>query len=340
MLDAEYVEKLVTAELRTLLKDILVCKNSMSNSEKYWRVKSTLEYFRKDFNIDLPKVKAAAMQILKSFHCQSHLFYWYMREGNAKAGFSLMQRDAIELTEHIKRAVDNPFLYSKYKKKELSKVVACIERLVDLMEVMEKEVESSNYLPSSELIKKPKGSPLKPSLGNFEFKANKKSKATAQISKKDIKESCFMGNNVIESANKMKTQIAFSIYVGLIMILCNCNKYYRSAVLVTQLSGLLSSSFAGWKTNKLENCIAKLKKTIDKCEELNEVETMKLPCRTSKEKGEEFFSLWFREVALKRLALAIKVHQAIFKANFDNSAFRSKPAATNFYEHKSSSVFQ
>jgi len=150
-------------------------------------------------------------------NCHIDLLYWYIQEEDIASAFSLIQKDAIELCDFIKTNVDNPFIFDIFTSKEGTKgkmmeIYRCIERLFELMEMIENEFESKNefaeYVDEPPL--KPKESPAKPSMmaGKHSIPKSFKSrkfKITTPVSKKeDVEQSGFTVPNIHEYLNKMK----------------------------------------------------------------------------------------------------------------------------------------
>lgn len=97
--------------------------------------------------------------------------YWYIKEEDIEAALSLVQKDAIELFDFIRTTVDNPFIRDIFTSKneikgKMLKAFQCIERLFDLMSMVEKELQErgdfSEYLDDQPMH--PKQSPPKPSM--------------------------------------------------------------------------------------------------------------------------------------------------------------------------------
>ena len=161
-----------------------------------------------------------------------------------------------------------------------------------------------------------------------------------------------------KSFNKMKIQIGFLVYNGLIMLSYGCNKYYDTIPLLSQMSYLLSKNEISWKLyikKNLEKYISEYKKIIigGKVSSLSGAKViMEYPCEYNKKKGEYFFNLWCRHIIIRKVAYIIKNYQEAYRDNPTKSMLRMRTSTNkneavilkegleHFYETKSYSLFQ
>ena len=134
----------------------------------------------------------------------------------------MIQKDAVELCDFIKNTVDNPFSCDMLASKEGAQrkmigIFQCIERLFELMEMIESEFEVGSELAEEPALKPMESMMYKPSLKNDSGSigsssnllkpkpAPNKFKITTPISKKDVgEETGFVVDNLSDSLNKMK----------------------------------------------------------------------------------------------------------------------------------------
>eukprot|EP01022_Parablepharisma_sp_SALTPOND_P016726 TRINITY_DN2521_c0_g1_i1.p2 TRINITY_DN2521_c0_g1~~TRINITY_DN2521_c0_g1_i1.p2 ORF type:complete len:623 (-),score=84.90 TRINITY_DN2521_c0_g1_i1:5592-7460(-) len=356
---------MVLAMLHTIIADILSDKDPLKYSERYKQILNTLEFFESAFGTSIASMKRMAIEAISSLNCHIDLLYWYIQEGNIEAALSLVQKDAVELADFIKTTVDNPFTNDMLASREGTqrKILAifnCIERLFDLMEMIENELEPDDTDEfGEEPALKPKESIPKPSMKKDAKPTHKKFKITTPISKKDVEQTGFTVDNLAESLNKMKIQIGFLLYVGLIMLSYCCNKFYRTIILLAQLSMLFQNTSISWKgyvREKLGSLIEKYRKTVKmgKTRFLSstKADVMQSPNEVNQRKGVDFFALWGRYIIMRKLAFIIKIYQDSYRANPDRAVFRMrilsekdkaelrKGELVQFYESKSYSLFQ
>jgi len=318
------------------MADILENNNVTACTERYKQMIEALGFFQETFGSDIEKMKEIAVESMRARNCHIELLYWYMQEGNIKEAFSLIQRDAVELTEFIMTIIDNPFFCDILGSKEgtqqrMLSVFHCIERLFNLMEVIEDEIEVSNDKDKRSFKE--------------EFKMS------VPIFREEGE-----SNNVIDYFNKMKIQIAFILYIGLIMLSYGCNRYSRMIELLDQLLALLKNNTVSWKhliKTNLAKYIDKYRKTIvgGKVSDISGAkEAMQTPAEFNKKKGEAFFTLWSRHIIMRKLAHIAKYYQNTYKENPNGAMFRmhmtdtkdkiKKEGLERLYEKKSHSLFQ
>jgi hypothetical protein len=318
------------------MADILENNDVTACTERYKEMIEALQFFKGTFGTDIEKMKEIAVESMRARNCHIELLYWYMQEGNIKEAFLLIQRDAVKLTEFIMTIVDNPFFCDILGSKEgtqqrMLSVFHCIERLFNLMEIIEDEIEVSSD-DNKRLFK-----------GEF--------KMSLPIFREEGKAS-----NVIECFNKMKIQIVFIVYIGLIMLSYGCNKYSRMIELLEQLLVLFKNNTVSWKhfvKANLAKYINKYRKTIvgGKVSDIpGAKEAMQTPSEFNKKKGEAFFTLWSRHIIMRKLAHITKHYQNTYKQNPSGAMFRmrmadnkdkiKKEGLERLYEKKSHSLFQ
>jgi len=154
-------------------------------------------------------------------NCHVDLLYWYIQEDDIESAFTLVQKDATELCEFIKMTVHNPFICDLLTKEgtkgKLVEIYHCIERLFELMGMIETEFETkqdiSEHVDTSPT--RPKEFSTKPSIINSEKRNNstvksemkgkaKQFKITTPLSKKNVEQNGFAAACLQDNLNKMK----------------------------------------------------------------------------------------------------------------------------------------
>ncbi len=162
----------------------------------------------------------------RSLNCHADLLYWYIKEDNVEAALSLVQKEAVELFEYIRAAVDNPFIQDTFNPKDGAspkalKVFKRIERLYELMSTLEKEFEErgdfSEYVDEPPMH--PKQSPTKPAIPSPSGASSvspaatssqllptrpRKFKITTPLSKKEVEQVGSFACGIHDCLNKMK----------------------------------------------------------------------------------------------------------------------------------------
>lgn len=346
-IDPTYTEKMTLSILNAVVANILANTTVTACSDRYKEMMQAIGFFRETYGTDVEKMKEIAVEGMRARNCHVELLYWQMREGNIEEAFSLIQRDAVELTEFIMTIVDNPFSCDILGSKEgtqqkMLSVFHCIERLFNLMEVIEDEIEPSPGT-SKDLV-------LEGRLFREKFKLS------VPIFKRDLEEG--KSSSMTDCFSKMKIQIAFIVYIGLIMLSYGCNRYSRIIELLEQLLLLLESNTVSWKSfikPKLAKYINKYRKTIigGKVSDISGAkEAMQCPSEIDKGKGEAFFTLWSRHIIMRKLAYIAKHYQDVYKLDPNKAMFRmrmsdakdkasiNKEGLERLYEKKSYSLFQ
>lgn len=343
-IDPTYIEKMTLSVLTGIVADILSNERKADYTSRYKDIASAIHSLQELFGTSGEKAKELAVEVMRAKNCYVELLYWYIQEGEIEAAFSLVQKYAVELTEFVKTIVSNPFTCDILGSKEGTQqkmliVFHCIERLLNLMEVLEDTIN-----PPSDSTK-----------GTVPIIIGEDSKTHLEVFKNESK---LKSGNLITSFNKMKVQIGFIVYVGLIMLSYGCNRYCRTIPLMTQLAFVLSDNAISWRSYikvRLRKYIEKYRKTIvgGKVSGISGTkETMKYPCEVDKKKGEDFFTLWCRHIIMRKLALITKLYQDEYRAKPESSKFRmrisndkdksviKKEGLEHFYEKKSYSLFQ
>jgi len=340
-IDPTYVEKMVLVVLNGIITDILTNKHKTSYIERYKDIINAIRLLKDLFGTNIEKMKELVVEVMRIRSCHVELLYWYMQEEKIEAAFSLVQKYAVELAEFIKSIVSNPFLCDILGSKEGTQqkmllVFNCIERLLNLMEILE---DAINPVTSSDTV------PIIVENISIHLEIFKHEKA-------------LRSNNFINSFNTMKVQIGFIVYVGLIMLSYGCNRFCRIIPLMTQLAFVLSANTISWRSYikmRLMKYIDKYRKTIigGKVSDISGTkETMKYPCEVDRKKGEDFFTLWCRHIIMRRLAQITKMYQDEYRAKPESSKLRmrinndkdksaiKKEGLEHFYEKRSYSLFQ
>lgn len=320
---------MVLSMLHMIIKDILNNKELGSCEERYRVIVNTVEYFNSAFGTSTYPMQRMVIETLSCSNTHLDLLYWQIQGRKIEKAFSILQKDAVELVEFIQRIVENLFYYDVLASKEGTKqsiveVFRYLERLFNLMEMIENELELSNDSPS---------------------KSQPDTFPAVSLSK---------DSNLRKGFNKMKVQVSFLLYVGLVMLSYSCNKFYRTIVLLSQLSMVFQSKEFTWKDyvhEKLATLIEKYRRTVykGKTRFLSSVKTdiMASPSEYNRRKGVEFFGLWSRYILVKKLMSIIKIQQDYYKENPDAIMFKMRSAESKerkglsgFNERQSYSLFQ
>jgi len=324
---------MVLTILNAIIADILSNKNVTKCDERYNQMVKMIEFFQETFNTTREKMEEIAIEVMRARNSHIELLYWYMQEGKIKESFSLIQKDAVELTEFIMTIVSNPFYCDILGSKEgtqqkMLSVFHCIERLFNLMEVIENEIDSFQDVKSEKKL------------------FREKFGMSVPIFKKEIEEG--KNKNVMDCFNKMKVQVAFIVHIGLIMLSYGCNRYSRIIALLKQLLLLLKTATVSWKEfikPNLAKYIDKYRKTIigGKVSDISGTkEAMQSPYEVNGKKGEVFFTLWSRHIIMRELACIVKNYKDVYKINPAKAMFRmsTKENKKHLYENTSCSLFQ
>jgi len=324
-IDSVYIEKMVLSMLQTIIKDTLSNKELVSCADRYRVIITALEYFNSAFGTSMYPMKKMVIETLSCSYTHLDLLYWHIQNRRIEQAFSILQKDAIELAEFIKRIVENLFYYDVLASKEGTKqtivgIFNYLDRLFNLMEMIENELELS------------KSSPSKSSKDN------------------DSKKTFKVSDGLHKGFTKMKMQVSFLLYVGLVMLSYSCNKFYRTIVLLSQLSMIFQNKSFSWKGyvhDKLATLIDKYRRTVNKGKtrffSSVKIDIMASPGEYNKRKGVEFFGLWARYILIKKLMSIIEIQQNFYKENPDSIMFKMKESKlymTKLYEKQSYSLFQ
>ena len=334
--------------LKTIITDILQNTKVTACSERYKLIMDAFDFFKEQFGASSEKMKVMVVQVMRAQNHHMELLYWYMRKESIETALSLIQRDAVELTDYVLSIVENPFACDVFGLKEgtqqkMLSVFHCIERLFNLMEVIEDELE----LNEEEYGK------ISLSVDMMSFK--KRFLACVPIYKG---ENLNEDHTILKNFDKMKLQIAFIVYLGLIMLSYSFNKYCRTIKLLAQLSFLLTGKAISWRgyvKPELTKYIRKFKEAIfvGKLSNAPEIKKiMKSPSEINKKKGKNFFKLWSKHIIIRKLYFMIKLKQDNYKEKPETLMFRMKnkinksnsiaknEGLEQFYEKESFSLFQ
>jgi hypothetical protein len=329
---------MVLAILNAIIVDIIKNKNITKCNERYKQMIEVIEFFQETFNTTREKMEEIVVEVMRARNSHIELLYWYMQKGNVEDSFSLIQKDVVELTEFIMTIVDNPFSCDILGSKEgtqqkMLSVFHCIERLFNLMEVIEHAIDPSQ------------GEDIESEGKLF----REKFRMSVPIFKKEMEEG--KSNTTIDCFNKMKVQVAFIVHIGLIMLSYGCNRYSRIIDLLEQLLLLLGSITVSWKEfikPNLAKYIDKYRKTIigGKVSNISGTkEAMQCPSEVNKKKGEYFFTLWSRHIIMRKLSYITKHYKDVYKIRPAKAMFRlrirnNKEDKDYLYENTSCSLFQ
>ncbi len=154
-------------------------------------------------------------------------------------------------------------------------------------------------------------------------------------------------------------QVAFLLYVGLMVISYGLNKFSRTAQLLSQLAMLSHNTTVSWKQYvepKIGSMIAAYKKTLEsgKVRFLSSDKQPRVPSphEVSQRKGSDFFVLWCRHLMMRKISGIIRNCIEASREHPERSLFALKvltskdkaelkdPSSVWYYSKKCFSLFQ